>query len=316
MNCVKLMELFVKKKTYDYCLRLIQITILLLPISCRKASTTFSPPATHIHKVALEPATNPDPSKLVWVQPGTFLMGSPTNEPWRMGQETQHQVTLTQGFYIGIYLVTRKEYADVIGHDPSNHPGTNVDRCPVTQVQWFHATNYCARRTQQEQEQYKIPPNWAYRLPTEAEWEYACRAGSTTAFYCGNALSSAKANFDGQYEYDASRGGQVINTHGAIIGHPTEVGSYQTNDWGLYDMCGNVWEWCQDWYAAYPLEDVSDPTGPTNATSQRVIRGGSWKAPAAQCRSAFRNGQDPKDEGSNLDEGFRVVLAHLRSKRE
>ena len=138
--------------------------------------------------------------------------------------------------------------------------------------------------TAREQAAGRLPAGWVYRLPTESEWEYACRAGTTTAFYFGSALRSGMANFYGYYEYDASVG-DIYNPNGILPGLTTPVGSYQPNAWGLYDMDGNVWEWCRDWYGTYPTGSVTDPAGPASG-SARVIRGGCWDSNAGSCRSA------------------------------
>ena len=182
--------------------------------------------------------------------------------------------------------------------------GTDLTR-PVEQVDWYDATNYCAMRTQQERAGGLIPTNYVYRLPTESEWEYACRAGTTTAFYLGSGLYSGQANFIGQYEYDASVG-TINNPSGIYLGQTTAVGSYTANGWGLYDMIGNVDEWCQDWYGTYPAGSVADPQGPATG-SHRVIRGSSWLNYARYCRSAYRNDNHP--EYLAIIFGFRVVLA-------
>ena len=150
-----------------------------------------------------------------------------------------------------------------------------------------------------------IPTNYAYRLPTESEWEYACRAGTTTAFYSGSSLHSGQANFDGHQEYDAVLDA-IHNSSGIYLETTTPVGSCAANGWGLYDMAGNVWEWCQDWYGAYPAGSVIDPQGAVTG-SIRVTRGGSWINEAGFCRSAYRVIDYPGHRDSIF--GCRVVLA-------
>src|SRR6266581_29378 len=242
----------------------------------------------------------PADTNLVFIQPGTFTMGSPTNEAERLSDEVQHLVTISRGFWMERFLVTQGDYLAVVGSNPSyfrngidgtNQGGTgstitNELSHPVETVNWYDATNYCGLRTQQERAGGLIPTNYVYRLPTESEWEYADRAGTTTAFYLGSALRSGQANFDGQYEYDASVGTNN-NPSGIFLGQTTAVGSYAANGWGLYDMIGNVFERCQDWYGAYPGGSVIDPQGPASG-SGRVIRGGFWYSHAGACRSAFR----------------------------
>jgi len=211
-------------------------------------------------------------------------------------------------------LVTQGDYLAVVGSNPSyfnrvrneTDYGTDLTR-PVEEVSWIDATNYCALRTQQERAGGLIPTNYVYRLPTESEWEYACRAGTTTAFYLGSDLRSGQANFNGHHEYDAAVG-EIENPNGIYLGTTTPVGSYAANGWGLYDMIGNVTEWCQDWYGAYPAGSVADPQGPVTG-SGRVVRGGFWYAYAWECRSAYRDSADPGLRGSFHTLGFRVLLA-------
>ena len=260
--------------------------------------------------------TNSAPPRMVWIPPGTFVMGSPTSEAERNLDETQHTVTLTKGFYMGKYAVTQGEYLALMGSNPSyfttrDYNGNAIPpdlNHPVEQVNWEDATNYCAHLTQQEQAAGRLPSGWVYRLPTESEREYACRAGTTTAFHYGNALHGGMANFYDYYEYDASVGDiYVSNPAVPWLPRTTTVGSYQPNVWGLYDMHGNVWEWCRDWYGSYPTGSVTDPQGPTSG-SYRVIRGGCWSYYGGFCRSAYRYTYcGPSSRFGNL--GFRVVLA-------
>ena len=246
------------------------------------------------------------PTNLVAIPAGSFMMGSPTNEPTRFENETQHTVTLTKGFCMGKFEVTQAEYLAVMGTNPSYFPG-DLSR-PVETVSWEDATNYCAQLTARERSAGRLPAAYIYRLPTESEWEYACRAGTTTPFYYGNELRSGMANFYGYYEYPPCGGSAYYcnNDSGTYLRRTASVGSYAPNAWGLYDMHGNVWEWCQDWYGPYPSGSVNDPQGdPTG--SYQVIRSGYWHGSAYYCRSAQRNGFHPTDRDYDL--GFRVVLA-------
>jgi formylglycine-generating enzyme required for sulfatase activity len=281
---------------------------------------TAPTPGQRFYRAVSVPA--PADTNLVFISPGTFTMGSPTNEVGREVRETQHTVTLTRGFWMGRYEVTQGEYLDVVGQNPSffrngvdgsdtggtGGPITDELRHPVDSVSWYDATNYCALRTQQERAGGLIPTNYVYRLPTEAEWEYACRAGTTTAFYLGSSLRSGQANFDGRYEYDAAVG-TIENTNGIYLGRTTPVGSYAANGWGLYDMAGNVWEWCQDWWSGdNPAESVVDPQGPAMG-EWRVMRGGNcyMLIGGYYCRSALQWMRQPYLGSRRV--GFRVVLA-------
>ncbi|GHV80400.1 hypothetical protein AGMMS49944_21910 [Spirochaetia bacterium] len=230
----------------------------------------------------------------VFIQGGTFTMGSPASEPDRESNETQHQVTVS-GFYMGKYEVTQQEYKKVMGTNPSRWKGSNL---PVEQVSWFDALEYCNKRSRREglTPAYTISETnvtWdrnanGYRLPTEAEWEYACRAGTTTPFSTGNNIRTSQANYDGNYPWDKT----------------TAVGSFASNAWGLYDMHGNVWEWCWDWYGDYNIRARTDPTGAASG-SDHVLRGGGWGSGAQHLRSATRHFSTPSNWGSVI--GFRVV---------
>jgi formylglycine-generating enzyme required for sulfatase activity len=277
----------------------------------------FDPRALIWHQSLTTPS-GPAPTvagNLVWIPCGTFTMGSPDSELGRHSNEgPQTQVTISQGFWMGKYAVTQAEYQSVMGTNPSRFttqdgPGGNpippdLTR-PVEQISWNDAVAYCAALTSHEQSAGRLPAGYTYRLPTNAEREYACRAGTTTPFHCGNELRSGMANFYGYYEYLVGDP-YHSNPSGAFLGRTTSVGSYAPNAWGLYDMHGNVWEWCQDWYGPYPGGSVSDPQGPGTG-SDRVVRGGSWGNNAIDCRSAMADHYPPTSAGSII--GFRVVLA-------
>jgi formylglycine-generating enzyme required for sulfatase activity len=230
----------------------------------------------------------------VWIAPGMFTMGSPSSEVDRYSDEgPQTQVTISQGFVMGKYEVTQAEYQAVMGSNPSYFTG-DVKR-PVDQVTWDDATNYCGQLTARERSAGRLPTGYAYRLPTEAEWEYACRAGTTTRFSYGD--DSGYVQLGNYAWYYSNCGGTT---------HP--VGQKQPNAWGLYDMYGNVWEWCLDWYSgSLPGGSVTDPRGP-NTGSRRVFRGGGWCGLGWLCRSAIRNDFYWPGDG-DYDLGFRPVLA-------
>ncbi len=248
--------------------------------------------------------TDPNPpAGLAWIPAGSFTMGSPTTEAQRDSDEMQHMVTLTEGFYMGKYEVTQGQYLAVVGSNPSYFLG-DLNR-PVEQVSWNEAMDYCALLTQSDRLAGRIPSTWGYRLPTEAEWEYACRAGTTTAFHFGNTIHGGMENFWSYHEYDAVAGDVYVASPVGYLGRTTTVGSYAPNAFGLYDMHGNVGEWCQDWYGMYPSGAVLDPTGPTSA-GDRVMRPGCLGVPGRICRSATR-GRYLVHGNSGL--GFRVVLA-------
>jgi formylglycine-generating enzyme required for sulfatase activity len=215
------------------------------------------------------------PTNLVFIPPGAFMMGSPTNEVDREDQEgPQTAVTISKGFWMGKYEVTQWEYLAVIGTNPSDFTG-DTNR-PVDSTSWFNATNYCGKLTQQERAAGRIATNSVYRLPTEAEWEYACRAWTSTRFSYGD---------DPGYTSSTNYAWYDVNSGSTT--HP--VGQKLPNPWGLYDMYGNLAEWCQDRYGPYPGGIAIDPQGPATG-SLRVTRGGLWLRPASLCRSARRSG--------------------------
>jgi formylglycine-generating enzyme required for sulfatase activity len=242
----------------------------------------------------------------VFIPPGSYIMGSPTNEADRSSIEgPQTKVTISRGFWMGKYLVTQGEYLAVVGPnssyfngDRSGAPWFDQDygtdlQLPVEQVSWHDATNYCARLTSQEQGAGRIPATCVFRLPTEAEWEYACRAGTTTRFFYGDDPDYTNLV---NYAWFADNSGNVTHPVGLLLANP----------WGLYDMAGNVWQWCLDWNGAYPGGSVTDPRGPPIGTN-RVWRGGSWFYSGRFCRSARRLSHLPTYQYAGL--GFRVVLA-------
>jgi formylglycine-generating enzyme required for sulfatase activity len=213
---------------------------------------------------------------------GTFTMGSPSGEPGRwISEGPQHQVTLTQPFYMQTTEVTQAQWEAVMGWNPSGE----CPACPVESVSWDDVQTYITKMN--------LRGEGTYSLPTEAQWEYAARAGSTTAFYSGNITKSEgeDPNLDaiGWYNWNSS-----------IKAHP--VAQKTANAWELYDMSGNASEWCQDRYGSYASSAVSDPTGPSSG-SHRVLRGGSWDDPAKYCRSAFRFSRGPGFRGY----GFRLL---------
>jgi uncharacterized protein (TIGR02996 family) len=214
--------------------------------------------------------TNSLGMKFAWVPSGTFLMGSPTNEEERSDDETQQTVTLTKGFFMGIHLVTQEQWQAVMGNNPSHFKGEK--NLPVEQVSWDDCQEFIKKLREKDKDKR------AYRLATEAEWEYACRAGTTTPFHFGETISTAEANYDGNYRYGSGKKRKYRQK-------TTPVGTFPANAWGLHDMHGNLWEWCQDWYGDYPNNDVTDPQGPTSG-QWRVLRGGSWNYDPQLCRSA------------------------------
>lgn len=253
-------------------------------------------------ETAKSPFTNSIGMKFVYIQPGTFVMGSPSTEPDRF-LEKQHRVTLTKGYYMQTTEVTQAQWKQVMGSNPSIFKG---DMLPVEQVSWNDVQEFIRKLNQKEGFN-------KYRLPTEAQWEYACRAGSTSAFANGG-ISELKSGYDSNLDAmswylensDVSYSGcfDASNWGGPKCAGTHSVAQKQPNTWGLYDMHGNVWEWCQDWYDKYPSSSVIDPTG-LSSGSYRVIRGGSWSNNAPTCRSANRSNNTPDGKYGII--GFRLV---------
>jgi len=228
---------------------------------------------------------------MVWCPPGTFLMGSPESEKERDPDETQHRVTLNQGFWLGQTEVTQEQWNAVMDSNPSYFKG---DTLPVDGVSWIDATEFIKRLNAKLGKE-------LYRLPTEAEWEYACRAGTTTPFHTGENLTTDQANYDGRYPYaDFPKGEYREKT--------TPVGSFPGNAWGLQDMHGNLWEWCQDWLGDYAAGEQVNPGGPDSGQF-RVLRGGSWDDDGSYCRSADRGGLTPglTPDYRGVNSGFRLA---------
>jgi formylglycine-generating enzyme required for sulfatase activity len=236
--------------------------------------------------------------KLCWCPPGRFLMGSPPNEPERRPDEDQVVVTLTTGFWMGKYEATQGQWKRVPGKLPGELTAQLPagDDYPVGNVNFAEAEAFCHQLTELGRRSGVLPKNWEFRLPTEAQWEYACRAGTTTATAFGDKLSSKQANFQGK-PYNGGERGPALN-------RATPVGSYPANPWGLHDMHGNVFEWCRDWYHA-KLPGGSDPDLSDQPATSRVRRGGCWADDGWPCRSAFRLRFEPERRYDHI--GFRVA---------
>jgi len=229
--------------------------------------------------------------EMVYITGGTFTMGSPPSEADRGSDETQHQVTVSD-FYMGKYEVTFEQYdafCDATGRTKPDDAGRGRGTQPVINVSWDDATAYCEWLSGQTGK--------TYRLPTEAEWEYACRAGTTTPFNTGNCLSTSQANYNGDCPYGSCSKGEYRRK-------TMPVGSFSANAYGLHNMHGNVWEWCSDWYGDYSTGVQTNPKGAASG-SDRVTRGGGWGSSANICRSALRYLNTPDNRENSF--GFRLV---------
>jgi formylglycine-generating enzyme required for sulfatase activity len=246
--------------------------------------------------------------QLCWCPPGRFTMGSPPGEPERRPGEDQVEVTLTRGFWAGMFEVTQGDWTRIAGTLPG--PLTEElpagDDYPVGNVNFAEAEAFCRTLTQRARKAGELPDGWEFRLPTEAQWEYACRAGTTTATSFGDSLGRRQANFKGK-PYNGA------GDEGPPLGKAATVGSYPANRWGLHDMHGNTFEWCRDWYHARlpggvdpDLHDAR-PTAQRNrdGTGSRVRRGGAWTDDGWPCRSACRLRFEPERRYDHI--GFRVV---------
>ena len=273
-----------------------------------------------------------------YIPPGTFQMGSPPDEPGRYDRETQHEVTLTRGYWLGETEVTQGQWRQVMGNNPSEFQQCGDD-CPVEQVNWYEAVAFanglsrragfaecyelkgCERNAGEDMECSEVvfagPGCTGYRLPTEAEWERAARAGTETALYTGGLTlrgertgpeldviawygGNSGVSYAGGWDCSNWKEKQKPSTTCGL--HP--VGQKQANAWHLEDMLGNVWEWCGDWKGAYTTTAVRDPQGPATG-SRRVLRGGSWDGHVRGVRAAYRSWDEPGDSGVNL--GFRLA---------
>ena len=223
----------------------------------------YAPKPNYIVKSALN-------MELIWCPPGSFIRGD---------KDEKHSVILTQGFYLGKYEVTQEEYEKIMGNNPSEFKGAKL---PVERVSWNDAVAFFDALTKKE----RVPNGWKFTLPTEAQWEYACRAGTTTEYSWGDEIDPKLAN----YKVSA-------------LERTVEVGSYQSSPWGFFDMHGNVWEWCADWHDDYPSGSLIDPIGPASG-SNRVVRGGSWYFDGTNLRSAIAATSTPGSRSSHI--GFRV----------
>jgi sulfatase modifying factor 1 len=277
---------------------------------------------------------------LAWIPPGSFVMGSPASEPGRKADEgPQTTVTLTRGFWLGKTCVTIGQWKRVMGvgvrgqlikainddtlydlggkrqvlrdfmrwsrdAEPSTYLGNEDDQLPMYFVSWNDAMEFARKLTEGERAAGRLPTAYEYSLPTEAQWEHACRAGTTSATYAG---SNDAAELDKIAWYDRNSADGYAGRHvGTSPSGPRNVGLKKPNAWGLYDMYGNIWQWCRDWYGSYPGGSITDPTGPPNG-SGRVNRGGSFGSGANSERSACR-AENPPAEASAY-RGFRIALS-------
>lgn len=252
--------------------------------------------------------------RLCWCPPGKFMMGSPPAEPERRPDENQTEVTLTRGFWIGKHEATQGQWISVMGKLPGELTAELPagDDYPVGNVNFAEAEAFCLRLTTLGRQSGDLPSDREFRLPTEAQWEYACRAGTTTATVFGDRLSRQQANFKGK-AYNAAEEGPSLD-------RAAKVGSYPANPWGLHDVHGNAFEWCRDWYHR-DLPGGADPdlykardsaTASEHGGCSRVRRGGCWSDDGWACRSAFRLRFEPERRYDHI--GFRVVVVSVGEK--
>jgi formylglycine-generating enzyme required for sulfatase activity len=280
------------------CLRIVSLVVgIVLASGCGKSGNRADnegggdQPTKPAEKVYV---TNSLGMKLVLIPKGKFLMGSAKDSDGHKDNERQHEAEITRPFYLAIHEVTQKQFQEVMGSNPSymspagkgsvRVEGIDTATLPVESVTWDEAVEFCKKLSDREAEK---QADRVYGLPTEAEWEYACRAGTKYPFHVGYGLKPDQANFNNN------------------LRRSREVGSYKANAFGLHDMHGNVLEWVADWYGVYPADPVKDPKGPDTGRF-RVIRGGGWRQTPDFCRSAYRVGYTPNSR--LVDVGFRVKM--------
>lgn len=261
--------------------RVLPLFVAVATFACERHRSPFDTP----FDIYVEPTTQ---MRFVLVPAGDFVMGSPVSETGHQTDEQLHKVRISKPFYLGAREVTQREWTIVMGSNPSHFRTFGVD-LPVEEVNWFDVHEFIRRLNERGEGH--------FRLPTEAEWEYACRAGSADAYAFGAQLSANDANYDGRYPLPGQRAGEYR-------GRPVAAGSLRPNRWGLYDMHGNVWEWCEDSFCPYTSTSAVDPLGACES-NLKVIRGGSWYFNADSARCALRYTHRPQDRGFSL--GFRVV---------
>lgn len=246
---------------------------------------------------------------LRWCPAGRFRMGSPRTEPERRPGENQVAVTLSKGFWIGQYEVTQGQWRQIMGSLPGELTAGAGEDFPVYAMNFAEAEDFCARLSEKARAAGACPERWEFRLPTEAQWEYACRAGTTTATAFGDSLGNKQANFQGK-PYNGAPAGPPLQ-------RAAKVGSYPANAWGIHDMHGNLFEWCRDWYHIrlpggidpdlHDAKATATPSG--NGALSRARRGGCWADEGWPCRSAFRLRFEPDRRADHI--GLRVVLVEV-----